>query len=60
MKANLKQGQAYSSFKKTHGPPHEHFNASYDPLEANEYLIKKGVDVEELRNIHKKGTMQTA
>jgi hypothetical protein len=60
MNANLKQGQAYSSFKKSHGPPHEHFNASYDPLEHNEYLKRKGVDVEALRTHHKKSPLQTA
>lgn len=52
---NLKAGIAYTSFKKNHGPPHQHFNASYDPLEHNEYLQEKGVDVEALRNHHKKG-----
>lgn len=57
---NLKQGQAYSSFKQNKGPPYGHFNPSYDPLEHNEYLQKKGVNVDALRNIHKKGGIQTA
>lgn len=60
MGANLKQGEKYTSFKKTHGPPHEHFNASYDPLEHNEYLLRKGVDIEALKNHHKKGGLATA
>jgi hypothetical protein len=46
MKANLKQCSTYSSFKKSHGPPYEHFNNSYDPLDKNEYLLRRGVDVE--------------
>ena len=52
MKGNLKVGEKYTSFKKTHGPPHEHFNKRFDPLEHNEYLQEKGVDVEALRSIH--------
>jgi sulfide:quinone oxidoreductase len=55
MKTHLSAGVAYTSFKKNHGPPHTHFNPSYDPLEHNEYLQQKGVDVEALRNIHNKG-----
>ena len=55
MKTNLGAGIAYSSFKKNHGPPHQHFNPSYDPIEHNEYLQRKGVDIEALRNIHAKG-----
>lgn len=48
-------GVKYCSMSKDHGPPHYHFNAMYDPLEHNEYLQQKGVDVEALRSIHKKG-----
>jgi len=55
MSTNLAQGQKYTSFKQSHGPPYEHFNPIYDPLECNEYLLGKGVDVEALRNHHKKG-----
>jgi len=54
-KTNLGACVDYTSFKKNHGPPHKHFNPMYDPLEHNEYLQGKGVDVEALRNIHKKG-----
>jgi len=53
--ANVKDGLSYSSLDKNHGPPHKHFNARYDPLEHNEYLQAKGVDVEALRSIHQKG-----
>jgi hypothetical protein len=46
MKANYNQGEKYSSFKKDHGPPHGHFNQQFDPLDKNEYLLGKGVDIE--------------
>jgi len=52
MSSNLKMNEAYSSFKKTHGPPYNHFNPRYDELDHNEYLQKRGVDVEKLRSIH--------
>lgn len=51
----VKDGVKYCGMGKDHGPPHYHFNAMYDPLEHNEYLAAKGVDVEALRNHHKKG-----
>jgi len=54
MKANLGLNTAYSSFKKDHGPPYKHFSQSFDPLENNEYLQAKGVDVEALRHAHSK------
>ena len=60
MSSNLKMNVNYSSFKKTHGPPYEHFNARYDALEHNEYLQKKGVNVDELRSIHKTPATATA
>jgi hypothetical protein len=52
MKSNLGMGSDYTGLKKHHGPPHKHFNALYDPLDKNEYLIERGVDVEALRNVH--------
>jgi len=55
MQGNIKEGISYASLDKDHGPPYKKFNASYDPLEHNEYLQGKGVDVEALRSIHKKG-----
>ena len=55
MKANLGCSTGYSSFKKDHGPPYKHFSQSFDPLEHNEYLAAKGVDVEALRAVHSKG-----
>ena len=47
--------KALSSFNADHGPPHRHYNALYDPLEHNEYLLSKGVDVAALKAIHGKG-----
>ena len=57
---NLAVCQKYTSFKKDHGPPHQHYPKRYDPLAKNEYLLSKGVDVEVLRNAHSKGNVQTA
>jgi len=60
MKNNFKTAKKYSSFTKTSGPPYNHFNPLYDPLEHNEYLLQKGVDVDVLRSIHTKGEVTTA
>jgi len=38
MKQNMNAGHAYSGLTKNHGPPYGYFNASYDPLDKNEYL----------------------
>ena len=54
MGGNFKEGKKYSDFKKNHGPPHWRFNARYDPIESNEYLISKGVDIQALKELHKK------
>lgn len=52
--SNLAMDKKYTSFKKTVGPPHYHFNPIYDPLEHNEYLQSKGVDVAQLKSLHGK------
>ena len=52
MSTNMKAGSAYNGLKKNHGPPHNHWNAQYDPIDKNEYLIERGVDVEALRSLH--------
>lgn len=44
-----------TSFNADHGPPHRHYNPLYDPLEHNEYLVAKGVDIAALKAIHAKG-----
>lgn len=54
MKANMKAGIALAGMTKDHGPPHRHYNKSFDPLESNEYLMSQGVDLEALRNAHPK------
>lgn len=54
MTNNYNRGEKYSSFKKDHGPPHGHFNMSFDPIDNNEYLLRKGVDIEKLKNAHPK------
>jgi hypothetical protein len=52
LKSCLNAGHAYTGLKKDHGPPHKHYNMQFDPLDKNEYLMEKGVDVEALRNVH--------
>ena len=46
--------EKYSSFAKDHGPPYGRLNPNYYPLEVNEYLINKGVNIEALKAIHAK------
>jgi len=55
MSSNLKANLAYAGLTKNHGPPYGNFNPVFDPLDKNEYLASRGVDVEALRNIHAKG-----
>jgi len=55
MGANFKEGKKYSDFKKNFGPPHWRYAARYDPIESNEYLLSKSVDIEALKDTHKKG-----
>ncbi len=50
--ANSKMGENLSAMKKTVGPPYWRFSADYDPLDKNEYLLRKGVDVEALAALH--------
>ena len=40
----------YTSFAKNHGPPYNHWPASYDELEHNDYLKAKNIDPAELVN----------
>ena len=48
LKSNFKEGKKYNSFNKDHGPPHWKISARYDPIEKNEYLLGKGVDIDAL------------
>jgi hypothetical protein len=60
MKSNYGQGEKYSSFKKDHGPPYGHFSQQFDPIDKNEYLLEKGVDIEQLKNAHPKREIEIA
>jgi hypothetical protein len=44
--------------KGSHGPPHKHYNMLFDPLDKNEYLLNKGIDIEALKNVHAKNSVQ--
>lgn len=50
LSSQQKIGEKYGDYNKTHGPPHKHYPATYDALEHNEYLKKKGVEVSEVRH----------
>jgi len=54
LKSNLNAAISYTSFKKDHGPPYKHFSQTFDPLEHNQILQSRNVDVEALRSIHGK------
>lgn len=43
-------GEKYGDYNKNHGPPHKHYPATYDALEHNEYLKKKGIEASEVRH----------
>jgi hypothetical protein len=62
LKANYKEGKKYNSFNKDHGPPHWRISARYDPIEKNEYLLSKGVDIEALveKQGHRKNLLDGA
>jgi hypothetical protein len=61
LKSNLDAAHAYTGLKKDHGPPHKFFNKQFDPIDKNELLLEKGVDIEALRSIHgRKEGIQTA
>lgn len=53
------QGEKYSSFKKNHGPPYYQFNPRYMPLEHNDYLQKKGINLSEVRMFEPKSQVDT-
>jgi len=58
-KRSHNQDLKYSSFKKDHGPPHSHYAQLWDPIEKNEYLLKQGVDIDALRNVHSQQRIAT-
>lgn len=49
MKQNNKSTTKFTAMDKNPGPPHYHYSASYDPLDKNEYLLSKGVDIAALK-----------
>lgn len=53
----MKETEKYASFKKTVGPPHYHYVGGYDPLDKNEYLLAKGVNVEAIKARNKDHTL---
>ena len=53
IKGNAKETEKFASFKKSVGPPHYQYSASYDPLDMNEYLLMKGVDIDALKSRNK-------
>ena len=56
----MKETEKFSNFKKTHGPPYYSFDKEWDPLDKNEYLLSKGVDIEALKARNKGHTLITA
>lgn len=51
---SMKEAKKYSDFNQSFGPPNWRYAARFDPLESNEYLLQKAVDIEALKNIHNK------
>ena len=49
IKSEMQTGEKFSSFKKNHGPPHYQYSQRFDPLEKNEYLLRKNIDLSEVR-----------
>lgn len=49
----MKETEKFAGFKKTVGPPHYEYSPTYDPLEANEYLLSKGVDIDAMKGRNK-------
>jgi len=45
MNSNLSAGVKLGDMKKNNGPPHYSYNAMYDPVDKNEYLLSKGIDL---------------
>lgn len=49
IKSEMQVGEKFSSFKKNNGPPYYHFSQRFDPLEKNEYLLRKNIDLSEVK-----------
>lgn len=53
IKSCMNSTAKFSGFKKNVGPPYYHFSADYDPLDKNEYLLSKDVDIDALKGRNK-------
>jgi hypothetical protein len=49
LKTTVAHNAKYTGFKPNNGPPHWHFNHRYQPLEHNEYLSRKGIPMDQVR-----------
>ena len=49
MKRNVASTANYAAMDKNAGPPYYYFGKTYEPLDKNEYLLSKGVDIEALK-----------
>jgi hypothetical protein len=49
MKTTPSFNAKYTGFKQNHGPPHWHFNHRWQPLDHNEYLKRKGIAADQVR-----------
>lgn len=54
MKSQMQMGEKFTSFKKTHGPPHYSWNPRYVPLEHNEYLKSREIPLSAVRQFEPK------
>lgn len=45
IKSKMRMTKRFAGFKKNVGPPWYQFSASYDPLDKNEYLLSRDVDI---------------
>ena len=50
IKSNMNATAKFSGFKKNVGPPYYQFSAQYDPLDKNEYLLSKDVDIDAIKS----------
>jgi hypothetical protein len=60
MKSQMATGEKYASFKKSSGPPYYQFNPRYMPLEHNDYLQKRGISLDQVRQFEPKARVHHA
>jgi hypothetical protein len=49
LKSQMQMTEKFSSFKKTHGPPHYSYDQRWDPLDKNEYLLKNSIPLSDVK-----------